>query len=98
MTGRTKPGRLLSAHNMGARPRHRRDRVAEGVDDRSRGMKIGLAELEVNDGAALALEFLGAGEDGEGAFARELRNARCMWTHGVGGSVGNIITSRRVVE
>jgi hypothetical protein len=32
-------------------------------------MKIGLAELEMNDGAAFALEFLGARENGERAFA-----------------------------
>ena len=46
--------------------------IAQGVDDRGRGMEIGLAEFEVNDGAALALEFFGAGENGQGAFASQL--------------------------
>ena len=36
-------------------------------------MKIGLAKLEVDDGAAFALEFLGARKNGEGAFAGQLQ-------------------------
>ena len=60
------------------------DGVAQGVDDRGGGMKIGLAKFEVNDGAAFALEFLGAGKNREGAFAGQLRNASCKRTHRFG--------------
>ncbi len=74
------------------------DGIAQGIDDWSGGMKIGLAKLEVDDRATFALEFFGAGEDGEGTFAGQLRNARCKWTHGVGGSVRKFITSRPAAE
>ena len=43
--------------------------VAESIHDRSGGMKIWFAELQVNDGAALAFEFFSAGENSQCAFA-----------------------------
>jgi hypothetical protein len=43
-------------------------RVAQSIHDGGGGMKIGLAKFEVDDGAAVALEFLGARKNGEGAF------------------------------
>jgi len=46
--------------------------IAKRIYNGCRGMKIGFAEFEMNDGAALALEFLGAGEDGERAFTGKL--------------------------
>jgi hypothetical protein len=49
-----------------------RDRVAERIDNRSRGMEIGLAKLEMNDGAALTLKFPGARKDGQRTFAVQL--------------------------
>lgn len=48
------------------------DGVSKRIDDRRCGMKVGLAKFQMNDGAALALEFLGAGENGERAFTSKL--------------------------
>lgn len=47
----------------------------ERVEDGGGGMKVRLAEFEVDDGAALAFEFLGAGEDGERAFTAHDRES-----------------------
>ena len=44
-------------------------RLGGRFDDRLAGMEVGLAEFQMNDGAALGFQFLGAGEDGERAFA-----------------------------
>ena len=38
-------------------------RFRRGIDHRLSGMEIRLAQFEMNDGAALGFEFLGAGED-----------------------------------
>jgi len=46
--------------------------VADGVDHRSRWVKVGFAKLKVNDGASLAFELLGAGIDSKSALAIEL--------------------------
>lgn len=42
---------------------------ANGIHYRCGGMKVRFAQLQVDDGAALFFQFLGAGEDGESAFA-----------------------------
>src|SRR5262249_25137297 len=52
----------------------RSHRTAHGVDNRRGRMKVRFAELEMDDGPALALEFLRAREDRQGAFPVELRN------------------------
>src|SRR6266404_8835449 len=44
-------------------------------------MKIRLAQFEMDDGAAEFFEFLGTSENGQGAFAGQLRNARCNPSH-----------------
>jgi hypothetical protein len=57
-------------------------------------MKIRFTELQVDDGAAGALEFFGARVYDQSAFARELRNTRCNSRHTLFPE-GNLITLRR---
>src|SRR5262249_41750958 len=57
------------------------NRFANGIYHGSGGMKVRAGELQMNDGAALPLEFLGAGKDGKSAFSIELRNTRCDTQH-----------------
>ena len=52
------------------------------IDDRLAGMEVGLAEFQVDDGAALGFEFFGAGEDGERAFAAHDRHSGSYGSHG----------------
>jgi len=44
-------------------------------------MEIRLAQFQMDDGAALALKFLGARKNGQGAFASELCDAGCQASH-----------------
>ena len=53
-------------------PRRRGYGAAHRVYNGRRGVKIGLAKLQVNNGMALLFQFLRAREDGEGAFAIQL--------------------------
>ena len=53
-----------------------------GFDDRLAGMEIGLAEFEMNDGAALGFQFFGAREDGERAFAAHDGHSGSDGSHG----------------
>ena len=48
------------------------DCVANGVHNGCGRMKIRFAEFEMDDGAALLFEFLGARKNGEGTFAGKL--------------------------
>ena len=44
-------------------------------------MKIRFAEFQMYDGAPRFFELLRAGEDRQGAFARQLSNTRCNFSH-----------------
>ena len=53
------------------------DGVAKSIDDGRGGMKIGFTEFEVDDGAALALKFLGARKYSESALTIQMGNTGC---------------------
>src|SRR6266478_6896753 len=44
-------------------------------------MKIGFAKFQMDDRTPRLFEFFRAGEDRQGAFARQLSNTRCNFSH-----------------
>ena len=51
--------------------------VHAGFDDRSRCIEIGLADLEVNDAASLAFQFVGARQRFESGFTMDAVHSLC---------------------